>query len=84
MSAYKSEQRRLSHRGRMFHFVSYEGRPANAKKNERAEAPAWFLMGPARRWRVMPQVVDQPEAETETRLIAWLERNVFSPEGPPA
>lgn len=81
MPAYKPDQRHLVHRGRQFHFVSYEGRPANPKKNEAAEAAAWFLMGPARRWPVMPQVPDQPASETDRRLIAWLESHVFAPGG---
>ena len=56
MSSYKVEQRRLSFRGRDFHFVSYEGRPANERRGEEASPPMWYLMGPAKRWPVMPQV----------------------------
>jgi hypothetical protein len=78
MPAYKPDQRHLSHRGRSFHFVSYEGRPANPKKELAAVGPAWFLMGPAKRWRVMSQVDDQSETEIERRLIAWLDSHVFA------
>ena len=39
MSTYKVDQRHLNHRGRLFHFVSYEGQPANPKKEEAAVEP---------------------------------------------
>jgi hypothetical protein len=33
----------------------------------------WYLMGPGRRWPVMPQVPGQPVTELEQALIAWLQ-----------
>jgi hypothetical protein len=72
VSSYKVEQCRVQYRGRNFHFVSYEGQPANGRRGELAVPPMWYLMGPGRRWPVMPQVVGQPEAEIEEALVAWL------------
>jgi hypothetical protein len=83
MVAYRNEQRRLHHRGRTFHFVSYEGRPANAKRLELATEPAWFLMQGGRRWEVMAYVVGQPETELDSQLAAWLDAHVFARQGPP-
>jgi hypothetical protein len=78
MSIYKTEQRRVVHRGREFHFVSYQGAPVNLKRGQ-AEIPAtWCLMAAGRRWEVMTQDLELPEADLETRLHAWLEANVFA------
>jgi hypothetical protein len=32
----------------------------------------WYLMGPGKRWPVMPQVPGQPDEEIERELTAWL------------
>ncbi|HEX6104031.1 MAG TPA: hypothetical protein VFZ26_00520 [Gemmatimonadales bacterium] len=74
MSTYKVEQRRVRYGGRDFHFVSYDGRPANARRGEEAAPPMWYLMGPGRRWPVMPQVPGQTEEEVEQALVSWLEQ----------
>jgi len=76
MSTYKIDQRHLNHRGRVFHFVSYEGQPANPKREEAAVEPTWFLMGPGRRWSVMPQQVAQASEEVDRCLIAWLDEHL--------
>jgi hypothetical protein len=34
----------------------------------------WYLMGPGRRWPVMPQVVGQADEEVERGLLNWLEQ----------
>lgn len=73
MSAYKVEQRRIRYRGRDFHFVSYDARPANERRGEPAAPAMWYLMGPARRWPVMPQVPGQSDEELEAALVRWLE-----------
>ena len=77
MSSYKMEQRRLVHRGREFHFVSYEGHLANPVKEVLAMPPTWFLMQGGKRWPVMPQLRDQQPDEVERGLISWLESHVF-------
>ena len=83
MAAYRNEQRRLHHRGRTFHFVSYEGKPANTKRLELATEPAWFLMQGGKRWEVMPYVEGQTEAELDSQLTAGLDEHVFAGQGPP-
>jgi hypothetical protein len=72
VSSYKVEQCRIHYRGRDFHFVSYDGHPANERRAELAAPPMWYLMGPGRRWPVMPHVLGQPVAEVERALVAWL------------
>jgi hypothetical protein len=72
VSSHKVRQCRLSYRGRDFHFVSYEGQPANVRRGEPAMPPMWYLMGPAKRWPVMEHDPDQPDAEVELLLLEWL------------
>ena len=57
MSTYKILQRHLSHRGRSFHFVSYEGHPANPAKQINAAPPTWFLIASGKRWEVMTEAL---------------------------
>jgi hypothetical protein len=83
MAAYRNEQRWVHHRGRTFHFVSYEGKPANAKRLEPATEPAWFLMQGGKRWEAMPYVEGQAETELDGQLAAWLDEHVFAGESPP-
>lgn len=73
MSSYKNEQHRLTHRGRHYHFVSYEARPANVRRGEEAMGPMWYLMGPNKRWPVMPHVLGQPTEEIMLGLMNWIE-----------
>ena len=82
MSGYKTDQRRLLHRGREFHFVSYEGLAANARRGEPATPPTWFLMIAGKRWLVMPQVPDQSVEDLDQQLHGWLEAHAF-PAAPP-
>jgi hypothetical protein len=77
VSSYKSEQRRLVHRGREFHFVSYEGRPANERKGETALPAMWFLMSEGKRTAVMPQVAGQETTVLDLHLLEWLDEHVF-------
>jgi hypothetical protein len=78
MSSYKIEQHRVSYRGRDFHFVSYEARPANERRGEPAEPPMWYLMQAGKRWPVMPQEAGLPLEAVEQALRAWLEENAFT------
>jgi len=77
VSSYRSEQRRLTHRGREFHFVSYEGRPANERRGETALPPMWYLMSEGKRSPVMSQIAGQELAALDRALIAWLDEHVF-------
>lgn len=78
MAGYKMEQRYLNHRGRRFHFVSYEGKPANAGRMQLATGPAWYLMSGGKRWEVMPHLPGQDAEEVDRRLTQWLDENVFA------
>jgi hypothetical protein len=72
VSSYKVEQCRVTWGGRTFHFVSYDRQPANERRGD-PEVPAmWYLMGPGKRWPVMPQVAGQGDEEIERELTAWL------------
>jgi len=71
------EQRRLMYRGREFHFVSYEGLPANVKRAQPATEPAWWLMSAGTRWEVMPFQPGRDEHELDRAFAAWLDRHVF-------
>ncbi len=77
MSSYKIEQRRLVHRGREFHFVSYEGRTANQARGELALPPMWYLMSAGKRLAVMPQVSGQEAGVLDQALLRWVEAHVF-------
>jgi hypothetical protein len=74
MSSYKVEQRRVTYRGRDFHFVSYDGDVGNKRQGVDATPPMWYLMGPGRRWPVMPQVLGQADDALERALVQWLEK----------
>jgi hypothetical protein len=75
-SRYTVEQRHITHRGRMFRFVSYEGQRANAARKEPAIEPAWFLVNAGYRLEVMPQQPGQEPDEVDRLLTKWLETNV--------
>lgn len=78
MSGYKIEQHHLDHRGRKFHFVSYEGAPGNPAKQQPATEPTWFMMSAGKRWAVMPQREGQDPGERDRLFAAWLDANVFA------
>ena len=82
MSAYRTLQHRLVHRGQTFHFVSYEGQPADVKRLQPAMPPSWYLMLAGKRWMVVPQVSETTPAELDRQFGEWLDVHVFS--GAPA
>jgi hypothetical protein len=79
MSSYKIEQRRLLHRGREFHFVSYEARIANERRGEAAIPPMWYLMAAGKRRPVMEQVLGQEPGDIDRLLLAWIEEHILPP-----
>ena len=79
MSTYKVEQQHVQHAGRDFHFVSYDAQPANERKGETAVPPMWYLMGPARRWPVMPHTHGQAELDLQKALVGWLKEQGLVP-----
>ncbi|MCU0621128.1 MAG: hypothetical protein MUC69_06465 [Gemmatimonadales bacterium] len=78
MAAFKVQQRHLVHRGRAFHFVSYEGRPADAGKMILATPPTWFLIASGKRWEVMTYDPDATAEQCDRRFMGWLDENVFA------
>lgn len=76
MSTFKVEQRRLLFQGREFHFVSYEGRPANQRKGDPAEPPMWYLMSEGKRRAVMPHTAGDDPALVDRALLGWLEEHI--------
>lgn len=79
MAGYKTDQCRVLHRGKEFHFVSYEGVGANPAKGI-AETPAtWYLMRAGHRYEVMPQLDGQEDEELQQMFGDWLESFVFDP-----
>ncbi len=79
MSGYKTDQRRVVHRGREFHFVSYEGHSADPAKDRSAVPATWFLMSAGKRWEVGPQIAGQETADLQARLVQWLDEHIFGP-----
>jgi hypothetical protein len=78
MSSYKTDQHRLVHRGRVFHFVSYEARVANPRTGEEAMPATWFLMCSGKRRAVFTQVPDQDPEVVIAALTRWLDQHVFT------
>ncbi len=89
MTAYRTQQHRLEHRGQSFHLVSYAGQPADETRHQ-AEVPAsWYLMLSGKRWMVCPQLADATPDELDRGFRGWLDVHVFgdasqSPGPPPA
>lgn len=82
MASLSHEQRRLSHRGRSFLFVSYDAEDARASKGIPARGPTWYLVSANNRWPAIPYLAGQPLPEVDALCIAWLEDVVFAPVAP--
>jgi hypothetical protein len=77
VSSHKVEQRRLHHRGREFHFVSYDAQIANERRGEIAIPPMWYLMNEGKRRPVLPHVPGQELMELDGALLRWVDEQVF-------
>jgi len=82
MSSYKTQQHRIVRRGRTFHFVSYEGHPADLKRQLSEMPPSWYVMLGGKRWMVMPELGQTPPEELDRLFGEWLDARVF--DGAPA
>lgn len=71
LGSYRVEQRKLSHKGREFHFVSYDALPGML-----GASSMWFLMSSGTRWEAVAQIPGEDPAETDARLIEWLDRTI--------
>lgn len=79
MSAFKPQQHHLRIRGRLFHFVSYEGQPADHRRDQPATPDMWYLMVEGRRCPVRPCDSSQSLTQLEAALQAWAEDNALGP-----
>jgi hypothetical protein len=79
MPAFKPEQRHLVVRGRAFHFVSYEGRPANAKRGEDQQPAMWYLMVEGHRFPAFPCDPDQERTQVDLALERWAIQHALGP-----
>lgn len=77
VSTHKVEQRRLSHRGREFHFVSYDAQLANERRGVPAIPPMWYLMNEGKRRPVLPHTPGQELVELDGALLRWVDQEVF-------
>jgi len=81
MSSHKTDQYHVIHRGRKYHFVSYEARQANPRTGEEAMPATWFLMRAGKRWPAFPELPDQDPTTIISALTSWLDDNVLAAEG---
>jgi hypothetical protein len=84
VSAFKSQQRLLNIRGRAFHFVSYEGQPANVKRGEEASPAMWYLMVEGRRCAALVWEQSQSLDDVDRDLTRWAAENAFGSSEAPA
>jgi hypothetical protein len=79
VSTFTPQQRHLTIRGRPFHFVSYEGRPANPRREQPSYPPMWYLMVEGRRYPVLPCDPSLSLPQLDAALCAWAEDNALGP-----
>jgi hypothetical protein len=77
VSNHKVEQRRLYHRGREFHFVSYDAQVANERRGQEAVPPMWYVMIEGKRRPVLPHIPGQELVELDDALLKWIDEQVF-------
>jgi hypothetical protein len=84
MPAFKPQQRHLTIHGRVFHFVAYEGQPANPPRKQEAHPAMWYLMVEGRRCPALPYDPEQTDPEVDRFLERWAMENAFGPAERPA
>lgn len=83
MSAFKPQQRHLTIRGRIYHFVSYEGTPGNVKRQEPPQPAMWYLMVEGRRRAAFPCDSAQSLVDVDRALTRWVTANALAPSSSP-
>lgn len=78
MSVYKTDQHHVIHRGRKYHFVSYEARLPNPKTGDAGLPASWFLIRAGKRWPAFPALPDQDPQAIFAAFTAWLDENVLA------
>jgi hypothetical protein len=79
MSRFKPQQRHLTIRGRLLHFVSYEGSPGNPRRAQLPYPAMWYLMVEGRRCPVVPCDPNHSLPQLDAALCAWAEDNALGP-----
>lgn len=82
MSSPQPQQRRLTIRGRVFHFVAYQGSPGNPQRKQPSYPAMWYLMVEGRRCQVLPCDPQLTEQSLDALLSAWVEDNAMGPVEP--
>lgn len=77
MGGYRTDQHHVIHRGRKYHFVSYEARPANVRTGHDAEPATWCLIRAGKRWPAFPELPGQDPEEILSAFTSWLDENVL-------
>lgn len=78
MAKFRHDHHRLTHRGRAFHFISYEATAAHPGRQIEARPDTWFLVSANHRWPAIPHVAGLDVEELEAQLVGWLESEVFA------
>ena len=78
MGGFKNELHRITHRKRVFLFISYEAHDANAARHQPAMPNTWYLVSSGNRWPAIPHIAEQPPQELDALLTTWLEDHVFN------
>lgn len=78
MGTFRNAQRRVTHRGKVFHFVSYEAQDGNLAKDLPAMPATWYLLSSGHRWPAIPLQEGDPDDATDALLAEWLEAQVFT------
>ena len=84
MPAFKPQQRHLTINDRTFHFVAYEGQPANPPRKPEAHPAMWYLMVEGRRCPALLYDPAQTDAEVDRFLERWAIDNAVGPAERPA
>ena len=78
MSSHKTDQHHVIHRGRKYHFVSYEARLPNPKTGDAGLPATWFLIRAGKRWPAFPELPDQDPEAIFSAFTTWLDDNVLT------
>jgi hypothetical protein len=79
MSPPKPQQRRLTIRGRVYHFVSYQGSRGNPQRAQLPYPAMWYLMVEGRRCPVLPCAPELCGNSLDAALSAWVDDNALGP-----
>jgi len=79
MTAFKSQRRYLTIRGRRLHFASHDGRAPDHHRGHLGYPAMWYLMVQGHRCPVFPCDSNQSALELDAALRDWAEDNALGP-----